>query len=392
MKILFLIVFFDLLGFGLILPSFPFLAEGLGASPMMVTWAMGAYSLGQFVAAPVLGRLSDRYGRRPVLLFSLAGAFASYLLLALAESYAMIVLARILGGVTAGNIAVAFAYVADVTRPEERAKSMGMMAAALSLGFILGPVIGGVLAGSDPAAVKFDTIAGVAMALAALAFVLTAWKLPESRTSAERKAALGSALGGVHAVLASLVLLALVGLNFLVTGAGAMLETTFVLWADRVLAFGPAEAGALFGYTAVITTLVQAFGIGPLRKHFGEAPLLSAAVALYAAGMFTMTLAGGLAVTMLAMGLIGVGMAIFNPCASSLVSQSAAAADRGAVMGLFQSAGSLGRVIGPAVSGPLFQFAGAQAPFAAGALLTAPAAVIVLLVMRRSRALPRTSP
>jgi DHA1 family tetracycline resistance protein-like MFS transporter len=384
-KILFFIVFFDLLGFGLFLPVLPFFAETLGATPTMVIWAGGAYSLGQFVAAPVLGRLSDRYGRRPLLLFSLAGSVASYVLLLLADSYAMLLAARLIGGITAGNIAVAFAYVADVTKPQDRAKAMGFVASALSLGFILGPSIGGLLGGHDAASLRMDLVCGFAILLAAAAFVLTALRLPESRTAAERAPQAHAGSGGLALIAGSAVLLALVALNLLVTGAGAMMESSFVLWSGRVLGYGPQQVGLIFAFMAIITTLVQALGIGPLRKRAGEVTLMTGAVLLYAAGLFVMSLSHTLGGTLVSVSLIGVGMAIFNPCASSLVSQSATPGQRGGVIGLFQSAGSLARVLGPAASGPLFQFAGPNAPFAAGALLTAPAAVIVLLVMRHRR-------
>lgn len=392
MKILFFIVFLDLLGFGLFLPVLPFIAQELGATPAMVIWAGGAYSLGQFIAAPVLGRLSDRYGRRPLLLFSLAGSIASYGLLAIADSYALLVIARLLGGITAGNIAVAFAYVADISTPQDRAKSMGFVAAALSLGFILGPTLGGLLAGHDTANVRIGLIAGTAMTLSAVAFVLTWLRLPESLSAGARaQHKTTGAFDGVHAVLASAVLTALIVLNLLVTGAGAMMESSFVLWADRILSLSPQQIGLIFGLMAIIATLVQGFGIGPLRKRLNEASLMSGAVMLYAAGLFIMSVSASLAATLGAIVLMGIGMALFNPCAASLVSQTASPAERGAVMGIFQSAGSLARVLGPAASGPLFQFAGVNAPFAAGALLTAPAAVIVFLVMRRRRRLIQES-
>lgn len=270
---------------------------------------------------------------------------------------------------------------------------MGFVAAALSLGFIFGPVLGGLLGGHDADTVRMDLVAGCAVALSVAAFILTWAQLPESlqaETRAHGKTS--SAFEGLHIVWASAVLLALIALNLLVTGAGAMMESSFVLWADRILSLGPQQIGLIFAYMAIIATAVQVFGIGPLRKRLGEVPLMTGAVMLYAIGLFVMSVAGSLALTLVSITCMGIGMALFNPCANSLVSQQAAPAERGAVIGIFQSAGSLARVLGPAASGPLFQFAGAQAPFAAGALLTAPAAVIVLLVMRRHRASPRTVP
>jgi DHA1 family tetracycline resistance protein-like MFS transporter len=172
MPTLFLIVFVDLVGFGVIIPLLPFYGEHFQASPAVVGLLMATYSLAQFVSAPVLGRLSDRIGRKPVLSVSLAGAAASYLLLAFADELWMLFAARAIGGLMAGNISTAFAYVADVTTPANRAKGMGLIGAAFGLGFIFGPAIGGVLAGHDPATADFQSPALAAFALSALALVL----------------------------------------------------------------------------------------------------------------------------------------------------------------------------------------------------------------------------
>ncbi len=165
MATLFLIVFVDLVGFGLIIPLLPFYGEHFHASPATVGLLMAVYSFAQFLAAPLWGRLSDRIGRRPVLACSLAGATLSYLWLAFAQDLWMLFAARALGGFMAGNIATAFAYVADVTTPANRAKGMGIVGAAFGLGFIFGPAIGGVLAGHDPANADYTSPALVAAAL-----------------------------------------------------------------------------------------------------------------------------------------------------------------------------------------------------------------------------------
>src|SRR5512144_3305156 len=188
MATLFLIVFTDLVGFGLIIPLLPFYGEHFHASPAKVGVLMATYSLAQFIAATLWGRLSDRVGRRPVLAASLLGATLSYVWLAFADTLWMLFAARALGGFMAGNIATAFAYVADVTGPADRAKGMGIVGAAFGLGFIFGPAIGGVLAGHDPAHAAYRTPALVAAALSALAMLLTVGILPESLSRSVREA------------------------------------------------------------------------------------------------------------------------------------------------------------------------------------------------------------
>src|SRR5512144_1847565 len=188
MAILFLIVFTDLVGFGLIIPLLPFYGEHFQASPAEVGALMAIYSLAQFIAAPLWGGLSDRVGRKPVLALSLLGSTLSYAWLAYSESLWMLFAARALGGFMAGNIATAFAYVADVTAPANRAKGMGIVGAAFGLGFIFGPAIGGVLAGHDPAHAAYRTPALVAAALSASAMILTVIMLPESLSRSVRQA------------------------------------------------------------------------------------------------------------------------------------------------------------------------------------------------------------
>lgn len=180
MFILFLIVFIDLVGFGIVIPLLPFYGEHFQADPFTVSLIMATYSLGQFIAAPFWGRLSDTIGRRPVLIISLFGAVLSYIWLGFATTLWMLFAARMVGGLMAGNISTAFAYIADITTIENRAKGMGMVGAAFGLGFIAGPAIGGILAGPDPLTADFQTPAFVAAAMSFVAFVLTFLRLKES--------------------------------------------------------------------------------------------------------------------------------------------------------------------------------------------------------------------
>jgi DHA1 family tetracycline resistance protein-like MFS transporter len=184
---LFLVSVIDILGFGILIPLVPYMADRFGASPIVITAIFGVYSLCQFIAAPLWGRLSDRFGRRPILMSSLAGACVSYLILGLADSLLWLFVSRILAGFMAGNIAAAFAYASDVSKPEKRAASLGMVG-AIGIGFTIGPAVGGVLVGNDLKTVSFVLPAEVSACLSVLAILLVAFMLPESNTSERRKA------------------------------------------------------------------------------------------------------------------------------------------------------------------------------------------------------------
>src|SRR5882672_11395357 len=251
MAVLFFIVFIDLVGFGIVIPLLPFYAEHFGASPDRVTLVMASYSLAQFFFAPVWGRLSDRFGRRPILLVSLVFSVASVFLLGIADALWMLYAARLLAGAGAGNIAAAQAYVADVTPPEGRAKGMGLIGAAFGLGFTVGPAIGGLIAGT----------------LIFLRESLTADRHARPRPSRWRLAQ--DAFG--RPALRQLLLLL-----FITLVAFAGMETTFALWAEGAFGWGPRQVGGIFFFVGIVLILVQGGLIGRLTKRFGEARLLLA--------------------------------------------------------------------------------------------------------------------
>src|SRR6266851_391361 len=240
MPILFLIVFVDLVGFGLIIPLLPFYAERFGASPQQVTILMAVYSLMAMLAAPLWGRLSDRIGRRPVLMASMLAAALAYLWLGLASALWMLFAARAFAGACAGNIAAAQAYIADVTPPERRARGMGLIGAAFGLGFIIGPALGGLIAGNDPATADIATPAWIAASLSTLALCGVLLLLPESLpVGARARTAARSRIGAVMGVLNRPVLSRLILVFFLVILAFAGMESTFALWAMGEFSWGP---------------------------------------------------------------------------------------------------------------------------------------------------------
>src|ERR1700757_3878311 len=230
MAILFFIVFIDLLGFGIIIPQLPFYGLHFGASPAAVTLLMSCYSLAQFFMSPVLGRLSDRIGRRPVLLVSTACSCLAYLWLVFASELWMLFAARLLAGAGAGNIAAAQAYITDVTSPEQRAKGMGMIGAAFGLGFTIGPWLGGMVPGAETTAEALHPPASVPPGLAALAFLLVRGLLKKSRPQPATPAPRASRWELARSSLRRPMLRLLVLLFFAITAAFAGMETTFALW------------------------------------------------------------------------------------------------------------------------------------------------------------------
>ena len=366
MPVLLLIVFIDLVGFGIIIPLLPFYAEHFGASPLAVTLLMAAYSAMQFLAAPILGALSDRHGRRRVIVLSTAGAALGYLVMAFADTLLVLFLARALAGAMAGNIAAVQAYIADVTTPERRARGMGMFGAAMGLGFIVGPAIGGALAGSGEA-IDYTLPPLVAAAASALAAIIALVVLTDSGGTAKRAPA--GWLTPIVTATTSTDLRPLALTLFMIVFAFAGLESTFALWAERQLDWGPREVGRLFAGVGVIMVLVQGGAIGPLSRRLGEERLVFLGIVALVLGFVALPLATSLPAVLGAMALLAGGFGLANPALASLVSRRAAATAQGASLGVAQGAASLGRIFGPALAGVLFVSGGRALPYVASAAI-----------------------
>lgn len=363
MGILFFIVFIDLLGFGIVIPLLPYYALTFHASPFAVTMMMACYSFAQFFSSPLLGRLSDRVGRKPVILASLVCSVAAYVWLGFASSLWMLFAARLLAGAGAGNIAAAQAYVSDVTPPAERAKGMGMIGAAFGLGFTLGPAIGGLLAGGDANSAHLAWPAFLAAGFSAAAFVLALLRLDESLTHESRANAIETRLAAARKAYARPNLRLLILLFFTITAAFAGMETTFALWAHEGFGWGPLQVGGIFFYVGIILVAVQGGLIGRLSKMFGEAKLVLAGTGCIALGLFSLPFATVLWGVLAATTLLSIGMALFNPSLNSLISQEAGPQERGGVLGVAQSAASAARILGPAVAGAVYTGLGRNAPY-----------------------------
>jgi MFS transporter, DHA1 family, tetracycline resistance protein len=384
LRILFCVSIIDVLGFGVLIPLIPYMGERFRASPEVITAILGSYSLCQFIAAPFWGRLSDRHGRRAILMSSLGGACLSYAILAVANGLGLLLLSRMLAGFMAGNLAAAFAYASDVSTPEERAHSMGIVGAAIGVGFMFGIPVGGALSGNDAATANFVRPALVSVGLSVLAMLLVKFRLPESRSPAEREQRRERGPSPLELLRQRAGLRSVAGAALLVVCSYGILESIFVIWAFDRFRVGPRTVGlALFG-VSLLTVMMQGGFIRALVPRLGEAVLGSFGVVSYALGLIIVAVAGrSVPLVGVGLALAGLGMGAFTPCASALASKQSRGGDRGAVMGTYQASTSLARVIGPFASGYLYEILGPNAPFLAGAAITFPA-IWLLLRSRRS--------
>lgn len=395
--IVFLTLFLDLLGFGIILPIQPFYAESFGASATIVTLIGAAYSLMQFVFAPLWGRLSDRIGRRPVVLVSILFALAGWVILGFANGLVMLVLARAVAGFGNANLGTVQAMVADVTKPEERARGMGMVGAAFGLGFLFGPVVGGVFGKYFGPAVPAFIAAGLAAFNWILAFaILPETRPPEARAKidphARRSLFPFAAMKEAWAIpgIAPLLLM-----GFVYTVGFSLMEAALSLFVERQYlpkemvgtdaggkeaAFLAMQVFVVVGVTAVV---VQGGLIRSIRKTFSEKQLLLGGAILIAVGFAAVAALPFLALPFGAMFattvVIALGSGVFQPSSSSLLSRSVDGERQGSVLGVGQATSSLGRIFGPAASGFLLDLHRSM-PFAVGAVLLSIAAVLATRV------------
>lgn len=370
---IFLVIFIDLLGFGIIIPILPYYAVSFHATATTLGWLMMSYSAMQFIFSPFWGSLSDKVGRRPVLLTCITGIGASMLLLGMAQSLVWLFAARILAGFFGANISAASAYIADVTKPEERAKGMGMIGAAFGLGFLFGPALGGFLSKWG-----YGTAAYVAAGLSLFNLIFAFFVLREPDISREIRAQHRSKL--VRSFLLKTLKTPKVGtaifLFFLVTFGMAQLEMSFALFVLQRFHLGAMQAGLILALMALVMAGVQGGGIGKLAKSLGEKKLV-----LYGCVLMTIALTGAsfsfvLGIFIFFVAIHALGYGVTNPSLSSIVSRNTPPDIQGGTLGVYQSAGSLGRILGPLLGGVLFDRLGAGIPFLSAAFFFAVAFVL----------------
>ncbi|MGD0991067.1 MAG: MFS transporter [Gemmatimonadales bacterium] len=371
--VVFTVVFIDLLGFGIVLPLLPTYAATFGVGPAAIGLLVTSFSLLQLVAVPVWGGISDRLGRRPVLIVGLVGSTASYLLFAFAHTYWALLVSRIVAGAMGATVGVGQAYIADVTAPERRAQAMGMLGAAFAMGFILGPAIGGILSAHSYASAGL-VAAGLCAANAVAAL---AW-LPETPQHRAARSTERVHLRSLAAPLAA---------SLLVTAAFAVLHVTLPLFGRDVLHDSTRRMGMLFAFMGVVSAIVQGGVVGRLAPRVGERRLAVAGALLLAAGLALAPQTSG-AVLLVALGVLSAGSALATPSIYAVVSRSSTASQQGAALGLTQTASTLGRIVGPTVAGFLIGARGVTSPFWAGAALAMLGLVAALFLPRLHRAEP----
>jgi DHA1 family tetracycline resistance protein-like MFS transporter len=338
--IIFLTIFVNLVGFGIIIPLLPFYAETFGASPLVIGLLFAVFSACQLVAAPALGDLSDRYGRRPILVFSLAGTVVSFVMLAMAHSIAMLFAARIIDGLSGGNISTARAYVADVTEPKDRARAYGLIGAAFGLGFIMGPALSGVLA-------KYSYTAPVwAAAAITLVATLMAWLwLPE--TVHRAAAGTGMPFRNLAEMMRRPGLRRMLWIDFIYWFSFAIFQTTFALFVARRFGFDVSQTGYFFAAFGVLGAVIQGAAIRPIVHRLGDKPTFILGLTCAAVGLVGATFAHTVLVFTLALIPMAFGIGFGHPTVSSLVSRAGRGDEQGRVQGAAGAMESLGRAIGP---------------------------------------------
>jgi multidrug resistance protein len=368
--VIFITVFIDLLGFGIIIPLLPFYAQSFGASAFEIGLLGTSFSLMQFLFSPIWGRWSDRVGRKPIILVGLLGSCLSYVTLALATSLPILFVARIVGGIAGANIPTAQAYIADVTTPENRAKGMGMVGAAFGLGFIFGPALGGVLSRISP-----ETPMWCAAALCAANLVAAWFLLPESRVVTSTTRTLGRLEAFQHAMKKP-TLVILLAIYFIVIMAFSAFEATFALFTEARFGYTAASIGFLFTFIGVVLAVVQGVLVGKVVKQVGERRLIPFAITSIAVSIGMLPFVWNVPGLLVALALLAIGMGFNSPSITSMVSRLSDADDQGGILGLASSLASLGRVAGPAWGGYLYDQFGMTTPY-----LTASALLFIALVV-----------
>jgi DHA1 family tetracycline resistance protein-like MFS transporter len=369
--VIFITLFVNLVGFGIIIPLLPFYAQTFGASPMVIGLLFASFSVSQLIASPLLGDLSDRWGRRPILIFSLLGTVVSFAMLAVAHSLAMLFAARIVDGLSGGNVTTARAYIADITAPEDRAKAFGILGAAFGLGFIVGPGLGGLFS-----RISYTAPIWAAAAITVVATALAYFWLPETVHRAEAGGA--SPWKALAEMGGRSNLRILFGIDFVYWTAFAVYQTTFALFGARRFGFDAAQTGYLLAAFGFFGVLVQGVVVGRIVSSIGETRTLSFGLAAAALGW------GGSAFThsvpvfiaMLLPGALGIGLC--SATLSALISKAAGPHEQGRVQGAAGALESLGRTLGPVWGNGVLQVYGEGASYGSAAVALAGDAALVL--------------
>lgn len=377
------VIFLNMAGFGLVIPLLPFFGKSLQADAGQVALLFSAFSFGQFLGEPFWGRMSDRTGRRKVLMLTIAGGALSYVALAFAPTIWLAFLARFVGGFLSGNISTLQGSLADITRPEERAAKMGLMGSAFSLGFMVGPALGGLLAHPELGRFGFQiplfaaAAFGLMSALAVLVFVRESRPEPRSGPRPRQIEVLREVMA--HPIIARVMII-----SFITVAGFAGIEATYGLWTEQRFGWGPRQIGFAFMAIGVLGAFCQAVVTGSLVRRFGETRVLTAGLAAMWVGMIFQFASPNWHVAMVGFAFVCFGQSICFPCLTALISQSTPPDRQGETLGLNMSNMALARIGGPIYAGQLFSLVDPGAAFVVTAVLIVPATWLALQIMRRT--------
>ena len=387
MALILFTVFLDLLGVGLVFPIGPFFASAFGASAFDVGLLFTMFSAAQFLTIPILGALSDRYGRRPILLFGIAGEVAAYLLFGLATSLSMLYFSRLVAGASSGNIGAAQAYIADISTPRERTHSFGLLGAAVSVGFLFGPALGGFLGGFD---LRLPAYAAAALVL--VNFISVVVWLPESlpvELRSHRPLRSGLNPFGVLVMLLRRPLMrAPLAATFFCNFAFSGFISTFALFTDARFGWGPQQVAIVLVVQSIMSIAVQTFGVRFLSSLLPDTTILVVGITTNMLGFVVIALAPDpVFLYVLSAPLQSIGSALWRPSLSSLITKLAAVNEQGLANGGTQASAALATIIGPAGAGLLFESVGLSSPFWFGGALFGLAALTIVVAARLQPAL-----
>jgi DHA1 family tetracycline resistance protein-like MFS transporter len=360
--IIFLTILVNLIGFGIIIPLLPFYALTFGASPLVIGLLFASFSLSQLFASPVLGDLSDRWGRRPVLIFSLVGTVVSFVMLALAHGLAMLFAARIVDGLSGGNITTARAYIGDIATEENRARAFGMLGAAFGLGFIIGPALGGLFAH-----ISYTAPIWAAAVITVVATVLAWLWLPE--TVHRVHAVAGSPWRALRELSTRANLRVLFAVDFLYWASFGMCQTTFALYGARRFGFDATHIGYLLAAFGFLGVLVQVGLVGPIVRQLGEKGTLLVGLVCAAFGWGGCAVAYSVPLFLVLLVPAAVGVSLCNPSLAALISGAAGRHEQGRVQGAAGALESLGRTLGPVWGNGMLQWLGEGVAYGSAALV-----------------------
>lgn len=377
LPILFAVMFLVMAGFGIIIPVLPFYAENIGASPTELGYLMAVYSLMQLLFAPMWGRISDRIGRKPVIMIGILGLAFSFFLTGASDTLSMLFVARIVGGaLSAANMPTAMAYVADITTPENRSKGMGIIGAATGLGFVFGPAIGGVFSKID-LSVPFFVAGGFSLFTLFLVLLFLKESLAkENRGQSEKeKTSMWKSFKGAQSILFILQLFISLSL--------AGLETTFAYFAAKKAGLGTVQLGYIFMIMGLVSAFIQGGVMGRAAKRYGEGMIIKAGIVISAIGFGLILLVDSFATAAIFLSIFGIGNGVIRPAVSALLTKTVTTG-HGSVTGLLSSFDSLGRIAGPPIGGALYGIA-IGLPYISGILLSVVALVLYFVYSAQSK-------